>query len=173
MDLVFSRTANHELDVTPQSLGTVVALMLFGTTCTTTYTIWPAAGGAVGAAASDALTMSVAPNAWHGFPSDLAEHLTPLWIQIGNQRPEQVRISYRDFALADNSGFRYAAISPYTGQSAVSPAPIRQEPTTSGAIRARPPIVTPPESPAPPPESPPATPAEPPGLDPGDDAIRP
>jgi hypothetical protein len=157
--------------MTPQYIAAAVVIGLFGAACTTTYTIQPAMGGAVGTVASGALTMSVAPNAWNGQPSDLADHLTPLWIRITNQGREAVRISYADFALVDNAGFRYAAINPYTGQTNVSPAPSGPQPATSGAVQ-RPPAAIPPPHRTPN-APPPATPAEPPAGEPGDNTSEP
>jgi hypothetical protein len=129
-----------------------LAIALVSTACSKTYIIEPATGGSVGTASTTGITMTAEPNAWSGRPSDLDDYLTPLWIGIVNQRGEDVRVSYADFALTDDSGFRYAAISPYTGQAAAAP-PANAPP---------PPAKPPPAKPAPPSAAPPPAAAPPP-----------
>jgi len=135
--------------------SSLLAIALVSVACSKTYIIEPATGGAVATASTTGLTMTAEPNAWSGHPTDLGDYLTPIWIGIVNQRPEDVRISYADFSLTDESGFRYAAISPYTGQAAA--APPRAKP---------PPVKRPPPAAAPPPA------AEPPPGDSTDGEVR-
>jgi hypothetical protein len=123
----------------------LLAVAFFGLGCSRTYIIQPASGGAVATASTTGVSMSAEPNAWNGNPTDLAEYLTPIWIGIVNQRRADVRVSYADFALTDESGFRYAAINPYNGQAAPPPPPAPAQP------KSPPPAAPPPKEPAPPP----------------------
>jgi hypothetical protein len=103
-------------------------------------------GGTVGTASTTGLTMSAEPNAWSGHPTDLGDYLTPIRIGIVNQRRADVRVSYADFALTDESGLRYAAISPYTGQVSSAPPPSVPPHPPPGPLPAKP---LPPASPPP------------------------
>jgi hypothetical protein len=131
--------------------SSLFAIALLSAACSKTYSIEPATGGTVGTASTTGITMTAEPNAWSGHPTDLDDYLTPIWIGIVNQRSEDVRVSYADFALTDDSGFRYAAISPYTGQAEAAP---------PGNAPPAPPAKSPPAKPPPPNQPPPA--AEPP-----------
>jgi hypothetical protein len=143
----------------------LLALALLSAACSRTYIIEPAMGGTVATASTTGLTMSAEPNAWNGHPTDLGDYLTPIWIGIVNQRREDVRVSYADFALTDESGFRYAAVSPYTGQAVAAPPqsvppppPAKSRAPDSPPPESPPPDSPPPDSPSsasPPPDSPP------------------
>jgi hypothetical protein len=97
------------------------SIALLGLGCQTAYFIQPATGEAYGAASSQGLSLVADPEAWGGEPSDLADYLTPISIEIVNRHSGDIRISYADFALVDGDGFRYAAISPYSGQASMAP----------------------------------------------------
>ncbi|MBN1607446.1 MAG: hypothetical protein JW940_12480 [Polyangiaceae bacterium] len=109
--------------------------------CAPSYVIVPAAGGRAAAGSTGGVSMAAYPESWQGDPDDLSEYLTTIWISIVNQTSHDVRIRYEDFALTDQSGFRYAAVSPYSGQPQVptrspssgprAPAPASRQPAPS------------------------------------------
>lgn len=135
--------------------------------CTPSYVVVPSAGGNVAAAAAGGVSMAAYPETWQGYPEDLSEYLTPIWISIVNQTPHRVRVRYRDFVLTDASGFRYAAISPYSGQPQLSTRPASPEPASKASHAA--PSTTPrpstPAAPAPATEEPAPAEAPPPAGD--------
>jgi hypothetical protein len=59
------------------------------------------------------VTMVAFANQWDAYPYDLANYVTPIAVELYNPGPTEVRVSYVDFALRDQSGFRYGAINPY------------------------------------------------------------
>jgi hypothetical protein len=136
------------------SATAAVAAVMAG--CTTSYVVVPATGGRVAAASTRGISMAAYPETWDGHPTDLPDYLTPIWIDIVNQTSKTVRLRYEDFALTDQSGFRYSAISPYSGQPQLShesttthtpppaePEPVRPAPSTPAPEQ---PSTTPPPS---------------------------
>jgi hypothetical protein len=81
--------------------------------CATTYQIRPAAGGDLASRSAAGLSMVVDPDAWEAQPYDLADYMTPIAIRIINNSGQDVRVSYADFALVNEQGFRYSAVNPY------------------------------------------------------------
>lgn len=59
------------------------------------------------------VTMVAFANQWDAYPYDLADYVTPIAVELYNPGPYEVRVSYVDLALRDQSGFRYGAINPY------------------------------------------------------------
>lgn len=116
------------------SLVSTAVLVLAGTACTDTYVVKPATGGRDATARSAGLGLVATPNAWNADPDDLPEFVTPIWVNLENRRPEELRVNYADLVLTDDSGFRYAAISPYTGQ----PSPSTTAPSSPPSTPARP-----------------------------------
>jgi hypothetical protein len=57
---------------------------------------------------------------WNGSPDDLTEYITPVAVELYNNSPYEVRVSYGDFSLTDQRGFRYAAINPFVPASQLS-----------------------------------------------------
>lgn len=91
------------------------ALLLMGVACTERYVVKPATGGENATARAAGLGLVATPDAWDGDPYDLGDYVTAIWVNLENRRAEELRVSYGDLVLTDDSGFRYAAISPYTG----------------------------------------------------------
>src|SRR5207253_10021426 len=58
-------------------------------------------------------TMVAFANQWDADPYDLADYITPIAVELYNPGPCEVRVSYVDLQLRDQSGFRYGAINPY------------------------------------------------------------
>jgi hypothetical protein len=100
-----------------------VILAIQAMACSRSYIVVPATGGTMAATSGAGLVLDAVPNAWSDDPSDLNEYMTPIWVQVTNQRNEDVRVIYSDFALVDSSGFRYAAVSPYPIQANATTAP--------------------------------------------------
>lgn len=92
-----------------------VALVI---SCATTYHIRPEGGGKIGTAVTQRITLLADPQAWKGDPYDLPNYLTPILIHIKNYSNHDLRVSYADFSLINEQGFRYSAINPYTGEAA-------------------------------------------------------
>jgi hypothetical protein len=105
--------------------GLSVVLALSFTACIGPYGIHPVSGGRAATASNGALTLRVEPDAWRGNPPDLKGYLSPIAIDVVNLRSESVWISYADFALIDENGIRYRAVSPYAhrGDEPPKPAP--------------------------------------------------
>jgi len=62
-------------------------------------------------------------DAWKGTPSTLEEVLTPVQVTLENHSGRPIRIAYQDFSLLGGTGFRYAALPPFSLQgTAVSSA---------------------------------------------------
>lgn len=68
---------------------------------------------AQGEGPAQGVTMVAFANQWDAYPYDLADYVTPIAVELYNGGKEEVRVSYADLALRDQSGFRYAAINPY------------------------------------------------------------
>jgi hypothetical protein len=74
--------------------------------------------------------MAVDGTAWRGEPMNLPELLTPVHISIDNLGQVPLRLTYRDFGIAGETGMRYTAIPPLQAQ-----VPNSQRDTAPGAIR--------------------------------------
>jgi hypothetical protein len=64
-------------------------------------------------ASSGPITLTAFASEWTGSPEDLPEYITPIAVDLFNAGPYEVRVSYADFALRDERGFRYGAINPF------------------------------------------------------------
>lgn len=108
-------------------------LALFGVAaCGPEWAVVPRGGidrvVAQGAGPAAGLTMVAFANQWEAYPYDLADYVTPIAVELYNGSQQEVRVSYADLALRDQSGFRYAAINPFipattVGEAAPAPAP--------------------------------------------------
>ena len=94
------------------------SLLLSLAGCATAPFVVPAGGADHAMATAGGATLTVFPSAWEGDPDDLADYVTPVLVEIRNDGPQEVRVSYFDFALTDQSGFRYAALNPFVPASA-------------------------------------------------------
>ena len=59
------------------------------------------------------LLLVVDGEAWHHQAELLPPHVTALGVQIINRSRHDIVVSYADFALSDENGFRYAALNPH------------------------------------------------------------
>lgn len=88
------------------------------------------------AATASGVRVVADPDAWRGQPGDLEWVMTPVHVRVENHSGRTLRIRHADFALAGDSGFRFAAISPFTpwGQG-LEAATAQQEPWRRTAPR--------------------------------------
>ena len=86
--------------------------------CASAPTVVPVGGADHATAGAGGAVLTVFPSSWEGDPDDLADYVTPVLVEIRNDGPQEVRVSYFDFALTDQSGFRYAALNPFVPASA-------------------------------------------------------
>jgi hypothetical protein len=84
--------------------------------CATAPDVVPVAGQAQISATAAGATITVFNSPWEGAPYDLGDYLTPVPVEFYNGGTLPIRISYFDLALTDESGRRYAAINPYSGE---------------------------------------------------------
>lgn len=145
------------------------AFLLMGVACTDAYVVKPATGGENATARAAGLGLVATPNAWVGDPYDLDDYVTAIWVNLENRRADELRVSFGDLVLTDDSGFRYAAISPYTGLPSTPSAQSQSSAPQIAAPPAQP--QQPPASPTRPPASPPAT--QPQSMNGSDNADQP
>jgi hypothetical protein len=73
----------------------------------------PASGPGEGAVATDAgVQVSAHTQAWHFDPPDLDTKVTPILIEVTNNRDRAIALHYKDISLVDTA-HSYAAIPPY------------------------------------------------------------
>ncbi len=56
--------------------------------------------------------LTILPNAWRGYPSDLSQYYTPVQVMIENDRPDEIQVRYRDFLVVDDARNQYRAVEP-------------------------------------------------------------
>jgi len=61
--------------------------------------------------------MAVGANRWSGQPANLSAQITPLVVQLRNETPAHIRVSYADFQVTDEAGNRYTTLNAYHGPS--------------------------------------------------------
>jgi hypothetical protein len=90
-------------------LGALVAL----TGCGPEFAVVPDGGQPRAVSAVGPVTMTALAVQWEGSPFDLADYVTPIAVELYNAGPSEVSVSYADFALRDERGFRFGAINPF------------------------------------------------------------
>jgi hypothetical protein len=58
------------------------------------------------------IQLTILPNTWSGYPSDLGRHYTPVEIRIENDRTEEIQVRYGDFLAVDEARNQYHAVPP-------------------------------------------------------------
>ncbi|MBS2032530.1 MAG: hypothetical protein JST54_31950 [Deltaproteobacteria bacterium] len=58
------------------------------------------------------LVLRAVPNAWHQDPSSVAEHFTPIWINIQNRGEQPYDITFANITLIDEQGRLFAVVPP-------------------------------------------------------------
>src|SRR5262245_1371776 len=72
--------------------------------------------------------------AWDGDPDDLSEHLVVVGVDVANQGPGAVRVAYTDFALTDETGYRYGAINPFAAAAVTGAAEPAEDAVKDGTL---------------------------------------
>lgn len=58
------------------------------------------------------IRLTVLPNTWSGYPSDLRRYYTPVEIHIQNDRADEIQVRYGDFLAVDEARNQYRAVPP-------------------------------------------------------------
>lgn len=56
------------------------------------------------------IQLTILPNTWSGYPSDLPRYYTPVQIEIQNDRSEDILLRYGDFLAVDEASNQYRAV---------------------------------------------------------------
>jgi hypothetical protein len=119
-------------------LGLTLVCTFFAVACGPEWAVVPRGGMdrviAKGEGPATGVTMVAFANQWDAYPYDLADYVTPIAVELYNPGPYEIRVSYVDLALRDQSGFRYAAINPYIPATTVGEAPILDEPAPAKPV---------------------------------------
>jgi uncharacterized protein YceK len=99
-----------------RTLTLTFPLLLLAGCASTTYAIVPDGSGV---ARRSGLRLVARGDAWNGDPYDLPNVMTPILVDIENHTSRDIRVSYADFALTGDGGFRYSAVNPYATASRV------------------------------------------------------
>jgi hypothetical protein len=62
--------------------------------------------------AEGGVRLTLLPNTWSAYPSDLSQYYTPLEVQIDNLLAEEVQVRYEDFLALDDANRQYRAVPP-------------------------------------------------------------
>ena len=60
----------------------------------------------------DGVRLTISPNTWDGYPSDLSRYYTAIQIQIENDRADEIQVRYADFLAVDEIRNQYRAVPP-------------------------------------------------------------
>jgi hypothetical protein len=93
--------------------GLIGAVALLWSGCVTAPAVVPGGGAEQASASAGGAILTVFATPWEGEPVDLNSYVTPVPVELVNNGPGEVRVSYADFALTDENGFRYAALNPF------------------------------------------------------------
>jgi hypothetical protein len=69
------------------------------------------------------LRLTILPNSWSGFPTDLSAYFTPIAVRIENQRSEDAQVRYADFVAVDDGHIQYRALPPVEVAQVVTSGP--------------------------------------------------
>jgi hypothetical protein len=58
------------------------------------------------------LRLTLRPNTWDGYPTELRRYYTPIELHIENDRAEGIQIGYQDFLAVDEAQIQYRAVAP-------------------------------------------------------------
>jgi len=58
------------------------------------------------------LQLTLLPNTWNGYPTDLRRYYTPIEVHVQNGRPEEIQIHYEDFLAVDDALIQYRVVAP-------------------------------------------------------------
>jgi hypothetical protein len=91
----------------------IASLVLAALGCGPEFAVIPAGGQERVISTVGPVTMTAFAGQWTAYPDDLADYVTPIAVELYNAGPQEVRVSYADFALRDERGTRFPAISPF------------------------------------------------------------
>jgi hypothetical protein len=94
------------------SLALVLALAVLPACAETNAQLQPLATTTAGPAGRPAM-LTAESGAWETAPARLIDNATPVGVRLTNVLNQPIRVSYADFSLFDQSGRRYAVISPF------------------------------------------------------------
>jgi hypothetical protein len=80
----------------------------------------PAQAASEGALSVDGVRLTLFPDAWSAYPSDLSRTFTPLGVLIENGRQDEVQVRYEDFVCVDDGTRQYRAVPPGEVARAIS-----------------------------------------------------
>jgi len=86
---------------------------LFLSACATAPAIVPTGGAMQATANAGPASLTVWASPWEAQPDDLTDYVTPVAVALADLGPNEVRVSFIDFQLTDERGFRYAALNPF------------------------------------------------------------
>jgi hypothetical protein len=58
------------------------------------------------------IRVTILPNTWAGYPSDLVRYYTPIEIRLQNERKDEIQVRYADFLAVDEARNQYRAVAP-------------------------------------------------------------
>lgn len=58
------------------------------------------------------IQLTILPNTWSGYPSDLSRYYTPVEVKIQNDRTDEIQVRYADFLAVDEARNQYRAVPP-------------------------------------------------------------
>jgi len=81
-----------------------------------------------GALSVDGVRLTLFPDAWSAYPSDLSRYFTTLGVLIENGRGDELQIRYEDFVCVDDGHRQYRVVPPGEVARAVSVGPLPAHP---------------------------------------------
>lgn len=70
----------------------------------------PGQGGVV---TQSGVVLTARADAWEGYPENLENEVTPIYVRIQNETGEPLRIRYAEFRIVSDAGETYAALPPF------------------------------------------------------------
>ena len=58
------------------------------------------------------IQLTILPNAWTGYPSDLGHYYTPVELRIQNDRNDEIQVRFGDFLAVDEAHNQYRVVPP-------------------------------------------------------------
>jgi hypothetical protein len=90
--------------------------------CGPEYAVVPKGGVPYAQANVKGAQLTAFADQWNADPGNLADFITPIALDLYNNSGTDIRISYVDFALRDETGFRYTAVNPFVAYGAAASA---------------------------------------------------
>jgi hypothetical protein len=94
-------------------MHTLILLLAATFGCGPEFAVVPRQGMEQAVSQANGVVITAFANQWDSYPYDLADYVTPIAVELYNSSPYEVRVTYADLALRDQSGFRYSAVNPF------------------------------------------------------------